>query len=212
MWAGATSGKQGHSPVCKHSCRPRGSLFRYPVSSYHRRGEMWVCHSAEDSSLVKLFQFAFNSLPAHHCCIQDDIAIAASPKSHLKLFVSYTNSIFTITIDERKSSKVFDFMNKGFRLGHYRSAAADPRFKIAPLVLRDLSRNFVHRATLRVDGQAGRPKVKRATKRNASNGEYNTSSRYNGIQRASRTTCGGSVTAVRPSDDGGNSNPPILSL
>ena len=120
-------------------------------------------------------------------------------------------SFSTIITFKRKSSKVLNVLNKWFRLGHYRSAAADPRFKIVPPVLSDLSRNSDHRAPLRVDGQAGRPKGKRATKRKASNGEYNTSSRYNGIQRASRTTCGGSVPAAGPSDDGGNSNPPISS-
>ena len=68
-------------------------------------------------------------------------------------------------------------MNPGYRLGHYRHAASDPRYPIELTAWDCLQCNPTHHACLRVDGQAGRQK-----KRKASNGEFHTSSRYNGVQ------------------------------
>ena len=168
-----------------------------------------MCHSAEGSSLVKLFQFAFNSLPAHHCCVQNDIAIAVSPKSRIKLFVSYTTSFFTITTDERKSSEVFDFMNKGSVWDT--TTEVQPQIPASRSHLRYLATYretsliaLLSALTARQDAQKARA-LQRERPRTGS------ISRYNGIQRASRTTCGGSVPAAGPSDDAGNSNPPIPS-
>lgn len=148
--------------------------------------------NSEKSSPVKLFQFAFISLAVRYCRIRNDLDIAALPQIILKYkTLSFVHILlYHIITDVRKSSEIFDFMNKRLRLGHYRSVAADPRLKIAPPVLSDLSRNSAKRAPLRVDGLAGRPKRKRATKRKVSNGKYNKPSRYDSIQRAPRTSCG----------------------
>ena len=81
--------------------------------------------------------------------------------------------------DLKKPTEVSDLMDPGYRLGYYRHVASDPRYPIKLPAWDCLENNSTHHAPLRVDGQAGRPK-----KRKASNGEFHASSLYNGVQLA----------------------------
>ena len=85
-------------------------------------------------------------------------------------------------VDMGNSAWTLEVLDEGFRLGRYRQAAADPRYTILPPVWDELKINPKHLPPLRVGGQAGRPKGKRPTKRKASNGEYNTHSRFNAVR------------------------------
>ena len=85
----------------------------------------------------------------------------ASPIRVLPLYIT----------DLKKTTEVFDLMNPGYRLGRYRHAASEPRYPIELPAWDCLDSNPTHHAPLRVYGQAGRPK-----KRKASNGEFHTSS------------------------------------
>ena len=79
--------------------------------------------------------------------------------------------------------EVLEVLDEGFRLRRYRQAAADPRYySILPPVWDELKINPKHVPPLRVGGQARRSKGKRPTKRKASNGEYNTHSRFNAVR------------------------------
>ena len=42
----------------------------------------------------------------------------------------YVNSINQSITDLKKPTEVFDLMNPGYRLGHYRHAASDPQYPI----------------------------------------------------------------------------------
>ena len=102
----------------------------------------------------------------------------------LPRFASPIRVLPLYTTDLKKPTEVFDLMNPGYRLEHYRHAASDPRYPIELPAWDSLESNPTHHAPLRVDGQAGRPKGQRPKKRKASNGEFHTSSRYNGVQLA----------------------------
>lgn len=73
--------------------------------------------------------------------------------------------------------KLLELVDDGYRLDKLRAAASDSRFRIVPPVWSSLTVNPDHKAPLRVDGQAGRKKGVRNTKRKTSNGEFATSSR-----------------------------------
>ena len=78
-----------------------------------------------------------------------------------------------------------------YQVRRYRQAAADPRYNsILPPVWDELKINPKHVPPLRVGGQAGRPKVKLPTKRKASNGEYNTHSRFNAVRMKTPSSTG----------------------
>ena len=148
-----------------------------------------------DFSLVKLFQFVFSTLPAHHCCVQNDIAIAASlnltSNSSFRTRPRLSQSLQMSVNPARYSTS----WTKG---SVWDTTEVRPQIPASRSHLRFLA---TYRETslivlLSLGGQAGRQKGKCATKRNASNGECNTSSRYNESQKAPRTTCYGSVPAV----------------
>lgn len=73
--------------------------------------------------------------------------------------------------------KLLELLDDGYRLEKFRAAASDPRFRIVPPVWTSLTVRTEHKAPLPVQGQAGRKKGVRPTKRKASTGEFNTSSR-----------------------------------
>ena len=92
--------------------------------------------------------------------------------------------------DMGNSAWTLEVLDEGFRLRRYRQAAADPRYSILPPVWDELKINSKHVPPLRVGGQAGRPKGKRPTKRKASNGEYNTHSRFNAVRMKTPSSTG----------------------
>ena len=92
--------------------------------------------------------------------------------------------------DMGNSAWTLEVLDEGFRLGRYRQAVADPRYSILPPVWDELKINPEHLSPLRVGGQAGRPKGKRPTKRKASNGEYNTHSRFNAVRMKTLSSTG----------------------
>ena len=92
--------------------------------------------------------------------------------------------------DMGNSAWTLEVLDEGFRLGRYRQAAADPRYSILPPELDELKINPKHVPPLRVGGQAGRPNGKRPTKRKASNGEYNTHSRFNAVRMKTPSSTG----------------------
>ena len=98
--------------------------------------------------------------------------------------------IFMHAADMGNSAWTLEVLDEGFRLGRYRQAAADPRYSILPPVWNELKINPKHLALLRVGGQAGWPKGKRPTKREASNGEYNTHSRLNAVRMKTPSSTG----------------------
>lgn len=65
-----------------------------------------------------------------------------------------------ILTDKNDSNKGLELVDRGFRLGHYRRAAEDPRFTIVPPVYCELENNYAHLAPLRIDGQTPRPSKK----------------------------------------------------
>lgn len=86
---------------------------------------------------------------------------------HLPVYVAGNN----------QHAKLLELLDDGYRLEKFRAAASDSRFRIVPPVWTSLAVRSEHKAPLPVEGQAGRKKGVRKTKRKASRGEFNTSSR-----------------------------------
>lgn len=71
-------------------------------------------------------------------------------------------------------------IHPGYRLQVYRQLYSDPAFRVLPPLSSLLSGDLTLLPPLPVEGQAGRPKKgPRVRKRKRSNGEFNTSSKYN---------------------------------
>ena len=76
-----------------------------------------------------------------------------------------------------EQERALDLLDDGYRLKNFRAAASDDRYHIVPPVWWALAVSLNHQAPLPVEGQAGRKKGVRITKRKTSNGEFATSSR-----------------------------------
>lgn len=101
-------------------------------------------------------------------------------------------------------------MHDGYRLVNFRAAACDSRFYVIPPVWSSLTVNDDHKAPLRVDGQAGRRKGVRQTKRRRSNGEFATSSRSYALHVAEMNSQADSQAEAAPSLSQGLSQGPVV--
>ena len=73
--------------------------------------------------------------------------------------------------------RALDLLDDGYRLKNFRAAVSDDRYHIVRPVWSALAVSPNHHAPLPVEGQAGRKKGVRITKRKTSKGEFATSSR-----------------------------------
>ncbi|CAB1098767.1 unnamed protein product [Ectocarpus sp. CCAP 1310/34] len=92
-------------------------------------------------------------------------------------------------------AKLLELLDEGYRLDKVRAAASDERYRVTPPVWAALSVNPNHKPPLPVDGQAGRRKTKRQTRRKMSNGEYATTSRSYALHLARSNAQGASASA-----------------
>lgn len=88
-----------------------------------------------------------------------------------------------------------DLIDCGYRLDKLRTAASDERYRITPPVWSDLDVNPNHKLPRLVDGQAGRKKGRRQTKRKKSNGEFSTTSRAFALHQTRSNAQGAGVSA-----------------
>lgn len=86
-----------------------------------------------------------------------------------------THPLRVAELDEH--GKLLELLDSGYRLDKFRAAASLERYSVIPPVWTELDVNPNHKAPLPVEGQAGRKKGVRRTKRKTSNGEFATSSR-----------------------------------
>ncbi|CAB1114452.1 unnamed protein product [Ectocarpus sp. CCAP 1310/34] len=92
-------------------------------------------------------------------------------------------------------AKLLELLDEGYRLDKVRAAASDERYRVTPPVWAAFSVNPNHKPPLPVDGQAGRRKTKRQTRRKMSNGEYATTSRSYALHLARSNAQGASASA-----------------
>lgn len=94
--------------------------------------------------------------------------------------------------DTQTAYRALELVDKGYRLATLRAAASDPRHRIIPPVLDDLTANPLYLPPVWVEGQSGRPpKGPRRQARIESNGEHNTTSRTFAIYSAGVRAAGG---------------------
>ena len=161
MWAGgilrihsgkAISAKQvtlrfGNTQVDQEAACTWGLYQRFGILCRHSTAAVRCECATALKTLVWSSCFSLRSTPCLLIMVVSKMILPS--RLHLNL-ISYpsfrTRPRFSQHYRGAKIQQGIRLHQQRFRLGHYRSAAASPRFKIAPPVLSDLSRNFTHHA------------------------------------------------------------------
>jgi len=95
-----------------------------------------------------------------------------------------------------ENARLLELVDRGYRMDKLRAAASNETYRITPPVWADLDVNPNHKPPLPVDGQAGRQRGRRQTKRKRSNGEYATSSRVFALHQSRSNGQGAAVSGA----------------